>query len=72
MFEHAALTGASEMNIQENCPAVCKYVNAFREHPLLADHCITLDAFKKHHELSLAAPPGVKYNLDLKSLPVDA
>jgi len=72
MFEQTSYEGAKAMNVKENLPIICSYVENFRSYPVFKDHCITLDAFQKQNALQFANPMGVKYQLDLKSLTIDA
>ena len=45
MFEHTCYEGAKDMKVQDNIPTICKYVETFKNYPVFAEHCITLDAF---------------------------
>ena len=72
MMEKTCFEGAKKLDIQNKCPVICKYVKSFHDYPAFTEHCITEEAFAKHSELQNANPIGVKYQLDLKSLPVPA
>ena len=72
MQEETCWEGAKATNCKENFPVICAYVENFKNYPLFKDHCITLDAYQKHCALQSSVPMGVKYQLDLKSLNVDA